>query len=184
MQYGAFYMIYKKLPIILTVFTIIAAVALSVVNESVVWVFVGIGAALLVWFLTSVIISPTVLRTDAVLEIQTVTQPKTSNTSFNNATSIRENAFCGDTSLKNVTIPNDVASIGRGAFSGCTGLMSLIIPNSVTLIGENAFANCSGLTSITYKGTKEQWNKISKGNNWNYGTGNYTVHCTDGTIQK
>ena len=25
---------------------------------------------------------------------------------------------------------------------------------------------------------------ISKGSNWNYNTGNYTIHCTDGDIPK
>ena len=38
------------------------------------------------------------------------------------------------------------------------------------------------LTSITFNGTKAQWNAISKGYGWNFYTGNYTVHCTDGDM--
>ena len=37
---------------------------------------------------------------------------------------------------------------------------------------------------ITYTGTQAQWNAISKGSNWNYNTGSYTIHCTDGDIAK
>ena len=61
---------------------------------------------------------------------------------------------------------------------------SVTIGGSVTYIGENAFAYCSRLTSITFNGTIAQWNAISKYNQWNYGTGNYTIHCTDGDIPK
>ena len=33
-------------------------------------------------------------------------------------------------------------------------------------------------------GTKAQWKAIKKGYDWNYDSGNYTVHCTDGDISK
>ena len=52
----------------------------------------------------------------------------------------------------------------------------------VTEVGSSAFENYSSLTSINYNGTKEQWNAISKGSDWNIYTGNYTIYCTDGTI--
>ncbi len=38
--------------------------------------------------------------------------------------------------------------------------------------------------SIYFDGTKAQWNAIEKGEGWSYYTGNYTIHCTDGTISK
>jgi len=65
----------------------------------------------------------------------------------------------------------------------------VVIPNvynglPVTSIGDCAFSGCTSLTSITYAGTKAEWDSISKGSGWNYGTGNYTVHCTDGDINK
>ena len=83
-----------------------------------------------------------------------------------------------------ITIHNGVTKIGGSAFRGCSGLTSVTIPDSVTSIGVRVFYNCSGLTSITFNGTKAQWNAISKGNQWNLQTGNYTIHCTDGDIPK
>ena len=74
--------------------------------------------------------------------------------------------------------------IGEDAFYYCTGLTSITIPNSVTIICDDAFRICTSLTSITFNGTKAQWNAITKGSDWNYNTGNYTIHCTDGDIPK
>ena len=91
-------------------------------------------------------------------------------------------AFAGCTSLTSVTIGNSVTSIGELAFGFCTSLTSITIPDSVTSIEYGAFQNCIGLTEITYAGTKAQWDSISKIAGWNDGTGNYTVHCTDGDI--
>ncbi len=54
----------------------------------------------------------------------------------------------------------------------------------MTSIEDYAFSGCSGLTSITFNGTKAQWNAVSKGIDWDYGTGKYTVTCTDGKLDK
>ena len=51
------------------------------------------------------------------------------------------------------------------AFRSCSSLTSIEIGNSVTSIGENAFFGCSSLTNVFYKGSAEDWNKISIGNN-------------------
>lgn len=83
-----------------------------------------------------------------------------------------------------ITIPNGVTEISSYAFYRCTGLTSVTISDSVTSISHYAFKTCTGLTSITFNGTKAQWNAISKGNQWNLQTGNYTIHCTDGDIPK
>ena len=131
----------------------------------------------------------------------------TSITIPDSVTSIGEWAFAGCSDLTSITIPDSVTSIGLSAFSGCSGLTSIIIPDSVTSIGVNAFYGCSGLTSITipdsvtsiglfafsgcsgltsinYNGTMAQWKAISKGSNWSYNTGNFTIICTDGTLDK
>ena len=55
---------------------------------------------------------------------------------------------------------------------------------NVTNIGDSAFKSCGNLTSITFNGTKEQWDSITKGTDWDKDTGDYTVHCTDGDIVK
>ena len=55
----------------------------------------------------------------------------------------------GNKNITSVTIPNSVISIDASAFSGCSRLASVTIPNSVTSIGSYVFGNCSGLTSVT-----------------------------------
>lgn len=67
------------------------------------------------------------------------------------------------------------------------GAAEIVIPSEhngkpVTAIGDHAFGGCSGLTSITFQGTKRQWSDINKRTNWNSGTGNYTMTCTDGVL--
>ena len=63
--------------------------------------------------------------------------------------------------LTNITIPNSVTSIGYRAFYECSSLTSITIGNSVSFIGEYAFYGCSSLKTVFYKGTAEQWSKIS-----------------------
>ena len=94
-----------------------------------------------------------------------------------------------------LTLPEGITEINQYAFyNGSSGIASITsipdsvtsitIPASVTSIGEYAFSWCISLTSITFQGTKAQWNAISKGRDWNSITGRYTVHCTDGDIEK
>lgn len=85
--------------------------------------------------------------------------------------------------IKNAVISNGVTSIGNYAFKNCTSLTSITIPDGVTSIRNGAFYGCSSLTSITYIGTITQWKTIIFGDNWNYKTGKYTIHCTDGDIK-
>ena len=108
----------------------------------------------------------------------------TSATIGNGVTDIDDLAFFGCIGLTNIVIPDNVRNIYRSAFYDCTGLMSITIPNSVTRIGDYTFKNCTSLTNITFNGTQAQWNAITKGTDWNYNTGNYTIHCTDGDIPK
>lgn len=78
----------------------------------------------------------------------------------------------------------ELGPVPVAAFLSCNGITSMTIPDSVTNIGYDAFVDCRGLTSINFKGTKAQWDAISKGNYWNYYAGNYIIYCTDGEISK
>lgn len=60
---------------------------------------------------------------------------------------------------KSTVIPDTVTSICSNAFQYCKNL-TITIPETVTFIGRNAFDECENL-SINYKGTDEQWNKIT-----------------------
>ena len=83
-----------------------------------------------------------------------------------------------------IVIKDGTLAIVSYTFNDCSGLTSITIPDSVTYIGNSAFSGCTGLTSIKYDGTIEQWQPIQFGKNWNNGTGEYVVHCADGTVAK
>ena len=116
----------------------------------------------------------------------------TSVTLPDNMKTIPLQMFYNCTSLKNVTIPNCVTSIERGAFAFCKSLTSVTIPKSVNYIGELAFAHNDSAITFNYLGTMNQWEAMEKVIawdivgilNWDYGTDNYTVSCTNGTISK
>ena len=81
---------------------------------------------------------------------------------------------------QNTIIPDDVENIAMYAFRGLFNLTSITIPVSVIYIADNAFRDCTGLTSISYTGTIEQYNAITKGESWHYNVPATVVHCTDG----
>jgi hypothetical protein len=96
-------------------------------------------------------------------------------------TTIGGSAFNGCTGLASVTIPDGVTSIGEYAFKNCPALTSATIPDSVTDIGRGAYSDCTGLTEITFNGTIEQWDVITKGSDWNKNVPATYAQCSDGT---
>ena len=66
----------------------------------------------------------------------------------NTITNIGEFAFYTCTALTDITIPNSVISIGNYSFNGCSSLTSITIPNSVTSMGQFSFNGCSSLTNV------------------------------------
>lgn len=87
----------------------------------------------------------------------------TSATIGNGVTCIDAAAFSGCTKLTTVTVGKAVTSIGWSAFKGCTQLSSINIPHTVTSVERYAFYGCEKLSSVTYCGTQEEWNAITKG---------------------
>lgn len=63
-------------------------------------------------------------------------------------TGLVDNAFAGNTTLKNIVLPNGIKTIGANAFFGCNGLTDVKIPDSVETIKSNAFFYCTKLTSV------------------------------------
>lgn len=84
-------------------------------------------------------------------------------------------AYTGTESV--LTLPENITEINAYAFSDCSKLVNVEIPVGVTSIGDSAFNHCTSLVKLTYKGTSVQWSAIEKGTNWDYNTGDYTVHC-------
>ncbi len=91
--------------------------------------------------------------------------------------------FSANGYLTTICIPNGVTSIGTNAFNACRSLMSVIIPESVTAISKMAFHRCESLNNITFEGTTEQWNAISKDSDWDGdGMPATYVQCSDGQV--
>ena len=61
---------------------------------------------------------------------------------------VETEAFCGDTSLREVVIPDGTESIGPRAFAD-SGVTWISIPDSVTAIGEGAFSGAENVTIIS-----------------------------------
>ena len=76
-------------------------------------------------------------------------------------TTIEESAVNNCGKLTRVTIPDSVETIGEYAFSVCTNITSIILGKGVVSIGRGAFDYCNKLKSVCYKGTANEWNKIS-----------------------
>ncbi|HFU3982293.1 TPA: leucine-rich repeat protein [Streptococcus suis] len=62
-------------------------------------------------------------------------------------TMIDQNAFRGNTNLKEIVLPTTLKTIGYGAFEN-TGLEKLVLPASLTSIGDRAFAGISTLKEV------------------------------------
>ncbi len=75
-----------------------------------------------------------------------------------------------------------LAAIGAAAFYECNSLTNITIPSSLTAIADEAFAYCYALVSIIFEGSAEGWSNITKGVNWDLGTGLYKVYLSDGTV--
>ena len=98
------------------------------------------------------------------------------------AESYRENRESMPTYLTSAIITGGEI-IGDYAFYQCRRISSINLPCSINVIGKNAFSGCTSLKKLTYDGTIEQWNNVSKGTYWNYNvSSNFVVNCIDGNF--
>jgi len=67
----------------------------------------------------------------------------------NGVTSIGRYAF-SESSLTNLTIPDNVTSIGYSAFSNCISMVKVRIGTGITSIDAYAFQDCSSLQSVVF----------------------------------
>ena len=92
------------------------------------------------------------------------------------------------TKLKTVRAESSV--LGSFMFVWCSALENLTISVNCKTFGSNMLSYCESLTAITYEGTKEQWNAITKPTNWmtsdakvNYHNGYLQrINCMDGSF--
>lgn len=97
---------------------------------------------------------------------------------------IAEYAFFNCRHLLNIVLPDSVTDICAYAFYRCNALETATIYSGIKNIGNNAFNGCGDLNSIKFEGKTVQWNAVNKGTDWDFETGNYTVKCNDGDINK
>lgn len=58
--------------------------------------------------------------------------------------------FKACTSLKSITIPDEVTVIGGSAFDGCTSLVTVNLPKDLKTVCSSAFNGCKKLTTVTF----------------------------------
>ncbi len=122
--------------------------------------------------------------------------------SGNNVQTIGAGAFFRCYSLVTITLPDSVVTIGdyafehcinlvefnmgkgveivgAGAFIECDLLKHVTMKNNIQIIKEYAFLRCPVLEKITYCGTAEEWENITKENTWNEDAGEFTIAYHD-----
>ncbi len=67
-------------------------------------------------------------------------------------TDIEREAFYGDISLTELTLPEGTLTIGELAFA-YSGLKQMTLPGTITFIADNAFLGCAGLTASAPRGS-------------------------------
>lgn len=115
-------------------------------------------------------------------------------------------AFSQCTTITSINIPDGVIAIDQYSFEYCSGLTNIVLPDSVQYIDTDAFRACYNLESITipdinaslnglrfdscfnlknitFKGTMAKWKEVYS-DKYDESTGNFTVHCTDGDLDK
>ncbi len=116
---------------------------------------------------------PTLSQED--LTFQTILIPST-------LTAIPAKFYVNIKGLTHIVIPENVTRLEDMAFLCCSELEWISIPASVTYLGERCLGVCEALTDIYYGGTMAQWEAIEKVADWDLGSDEYTIHCTDGDI--
>lgn len=102
----------------------------------------------------------------------------------NGVISIGHCVFDDCRNLTEVTVGSGLRSIGDSSFADCRKLSKITLPASLCEIGHSVFYRCQSLTEIRYGGTKDQWQAMVKGNDWDLYAYEYTVYCTDGELKK
>jgi len=78
-------------------------------------------------------------------------------------TKVGVEAFKNYENLKTVTFGENIVQVGVRAFSGCSQLHTVTINKALTYIANEVFNYDTKLKTVYFKGTKEQFNKISVG---------------------
>lgn len=97
---------------------------------------------------------------------------------------VADEAFRNAEGINSIVFQRYIERIGNYALADNPTLTRVTMYYGTESIGDYCLANCPALAEIVFNGTVEQWNAIEKGENWDLGTDNYTVICSDGLITK
>ncbi|MGN1103429.1 MAG: leucine-rich repeat domain-containing protein [Candidatus Coproplasma sp.] len=98
-------------------------------------------------------------------------------------TTIASNAFTYISGITSIKIESGVR-LGNGSLSFCTDLESVTLDKDIDSLGSRSVQGCEKLKNIYYGGTVEDWNNVTKSDNWNTGISELTIICTDGKLDK
>ena len=85
----------------------------------------------------------------------------------NSVISVGYRAFCACINLESIELSDSLTSIADYAFYGCEKINCIEISDTLTSIGDYAFYYCKELHVINYVGSQDQWDAITKAQNWN-----------------
>lgn len=98
----------------------------------------------------------------------------------NHITTINDYSFAFNDNLKEVILPSNLTLLGVSCFLGNPELKEITIPKSLKKIKSRAFGDCPKLNKIYYKGTFEDFLKIT--GNRNLADNGSKIYCTDATL--
>lgn len=81
-----------------------------------------------------------------------------------------------------LVISSNMEQLGDRLFALNPKLKKVVITPGVKSIGDETFLGCLELAELTFQGYKSAWEKIEKGERWNYGAAFTVVHCLDGDV--
>ena len=84
-------------------------------------------------------------------------------------------------SLEELDLPNSVESIKTYSIRECSSLKTLWLSKGLKTLEIYCIDTCP-IENLHFKGTVEEWNTISKANNWAYVVSTNVVQCTDGDV--
>ena len=90
-------------------------------------------------------------------------------------------AFRDLAALEELDLPNSVETIKTYSIATCSSLKTLWLPKGLKTLEIYCIDECP-IENLHFKGTMEEWNKVSKEHNWCYKSATNVVHCTDGDV--
>ncbi len=86
------------------------------------------------------------------------------------------------TSLKEVTVSDNITVIPVACFNSMSSLERIYLPGSLTEIKASSFNYCGSLKNIYFDGTRAQWSAVKKASGWSYKVNpECMLHFSDGT---